>query len=316
MFKKYFQGFKEHFQLLVAAMGVSGFVMFIFLMLTLLTGGCASEKKDDGNLKIVTSFYPMYLATMNVTRGVEGVEVVNLTPPQTGCLHDYQLTPEDMKLLETADIFVINGLGMESFLDKVTEARPDLKIINASDSPEIVPIMENGQPNPHVWTSITYAIQQVKNISSKLCELDPARAEKYKRYTLEYVDELTTLRDEMHISLDTLPNKDIVTFHEAFPYLAAEFKLNIVAVIEREPGTEPTPQELAETIEKINALPNKVIFTEPQYSPKAAETIARETGAKIFELDPIVTGEAKPEKLMDYVDRMLNNTVTLIKALQ
>ena len=128
MFKKYFQGFKEHFQLLVAVMGVSGFVMFIFLMLTLLTGGCASEKKDDGNLKIVTSFYPMYLATMNVTRGVEGVEVVNLTPPQTGCLHDYQLTPEDMKLLETADIFVINGLGMESFHDKVTEARPDLKI--------------------------------------------------------------------------------------------------------------------------------------------------------------------------------------------
>lgn len=288
----------------------------VLIMLTVALTGCGSDKKDDGNLKIVTSFYPMYLATMNVTRGVEGVEVVNLTPPQTGCLHDYQLTPEDMKLLETADIFVVNGLGMESFLDKVIEARPDLKIINASDSPEIVPIMENGQPNPHVWTSITYAIQQVKNISSKLCELDPARAEKYKRYTLEYVDELTTLRDEMHISLDTLPNKDIVTFHEAFPYLAAEFKLNIVAVIEREPGTEPTPQELAETIEKINALPNKVIFTEPQYSPKAAETIARETGAKIFELDPIVTGEAKPEKLMDYVDRMLNNTVTLIKALQ
>lgn len=288
----------------------------VLIMLTVALTGCGSDKKDDGKLKIVTSFYPMYLATMNVTRGVEGVEVVNLTPPQTGCLHDYQLTPEDMKLLETADIFVVNGLGMESFLDKVTEARPDLKIINASDSPEIVPIMENGQPNPHVWTSITYAIQQVKNISSKLCELDPARAEKYKRYTLEYVDELTTLRDEMHLSLDMLPNKDIVTFHEAFPYLAAEFKLNIVAVIEREPGTEPTPQELAETIEKLNALPNKVIFTEPQYSPKAAETIARETGAKIFELDPIVTGEAKPEKLMDYVDRMLNNTVTLIKALQ
>ena len=286
------------------------------ILLTCALTGCGSEKKDDGKLKIVTSFYPMYLDAINITRGINGVEVVNLTPPQTGCLHDYQLTPEDMKLLETADIFVVNGLGMESFLDKVTEARPDLKIINASDSPEIVPIMENGEPNPHVWTSITYAIQQVKNISSKLCELDPARAEKYKRYTLEYVDELTTLRDEMHISLDTLPNKDIVTFHEAFPYLAAEFKLNIVAVIEREPGTEPTPQELAETIEKLNALPNKVIFTEPQYSPKAAETIARETGAKIFELDPIVTGEAKPENLMDYVDRMLNNTVTLIKALQ
>ncbi|MBE8954870.1 MAG: zinc ABC transporter substrate-binding protein [Quinella sp. 2Q5] len=291
-------------------------IFVALILLTLMLTGCGSEKKDDGTLKIVTSFYPMYLDVMNITRGVEGVEVVNLTPPQTGCLHDYQLTPEDMKNLEGADILVVNGLGMESFLDKVTAENPNLKIIDASDTPDITPIMEDGEPNPHVWTSITYSIAQVKNINSKLCELDPARAEKYKRHTLDYVDELTTLRDEMHMSLEMLPNKDIVTFHEAFPYFAAEFGLNIVAVIEREPGTEPTPQELAETIDKLNTLPNKVIFTEPQYSPKAAETIARETGAKIFELDPIVTGEAKPENLLDYVDRMLNNTVTLIKALQ
>lgn len=291
-------------------------ILLFLVPCSLFLTGCGSEKKDDGNLKIVTSFYPMYLDVMNITRGVAGVEVVNLTPPQTGCLHDYQLTPEDMKTLEDADIFVVNGLGMESFLDKVTEARPDLKIIDASDSPEIVPIMEGDVPNPHVWMSLTYAIQQVKNIQSKLSELDPERADKYKMYALEYVDELTTLRDEMHISLDMLQSKDIVTFHEAFSYFAAEFKLNIVAVIEREPGTEPTPQELAETIEKINALPVKVIFTEPQYSPKAAETIARETGAQIFELDPIVTGEAKPENLLDYPDRMLTNTLTLIKALQ
>ena len=286
------------------------------IVLTSALMGCGSDKKDDGNLKIVTSFYPMYLEVMNITRGVEGVEVVNMTPPQTGCLHDYQLTPEDMKTLETADIFVINGLGMESFMDKVIEARPNLKIIDASDTPKIVPIMEEGTPNPHVWLSITYAIEQVKNISSKLCELDPKHVEAYKRHTLDYVDELTTLRDELQLSLALLPNKDIVTFHEAFPYLAKELGLNVVAVIEREPGTEPTPQELADTIDKINALPVKVIFTEPQYSPKAAETIARETGAKIFELDPIVTGEAKPENLLDYVERMLNNVVTLAKALQ
>ena len=286
------------------------------IILTFALCGCGSEKKDDGKLTIVTSFYPMYLDALNITRGVSGVEVVNLTPPQTGCLHDYQLTPEDMKVLETADILIVNGLGMESFLDKVIETHPNLKIIDASDSPEIVPIMEDGVPNPHVWTSLTYSIQQVKNILRQLSELDPDRADKYRMHALEYVDELTTLRDEMHLSLTMLPNKDIVTFHEAFPYFAAEFNLNIVAVIEREPGTEPTPQELAETIEKINSLPVKVIFTEPQYSPKAAETIARETGAQIFELDPIVTGEAKPENLMDYVDRMLNNLIILTKALQ
>lgn len=288
----------------------------LIALCSLLFIGCGSDKKDDAKLKIVTSFYPMYLDVINITRGVDGVEVVNLTPPQTGCLHDYQLTPEDMKTLETADIFVVNGLGMEEFLDKVVEELPNLKIINASDSPQIVPIMENDVPNPHVWMSITYSIQQVKNISSKLCELDPERADKYKRLTLDYVDELTTLRDEMHLSLTLLQNKDIVTFHEAFPYLASEFHLNVAAVIEQEPGTEPTPQELTAIIEKINSLPVKVIFTEPQYSSKAAETIARETGAQIFTLDPIVTGEAKPENMLDYIDRMLANMMTLIKALQ
>lgn len=289
--------------------------ILLLICAVLMISGCGSDKKDD-TLKIVTSFYPMYLDAVNITRGVSGVEVVNLTPPQTGCLHDYQLTPEDMKTLETADIFIVNGLGMENFLDKVIEARPDLKIINASDSPEIVPIMEDGVPNPHVWLSITYAIQQVKNINSKLCELNPDRADKYRMHALEYIDELTTLRDEMHLSLDMIQKKEIVTFHDAFPYLAAEFKLKIAAVIEQEPGIEPTPQELAATIEKINSLPVKVIFTEPQYSSKAAETISRETGAQIFTLDPIVTGDAKPEKLLDYVDRMLNNIITLTKALQ
>lgn len=288
----------------------------IVLAFTII-GGCGSEEaKDTGKLKIVTSFYPMYLDAINITRGVGGVEVVNLTQPQVGCLHDYQLTPEDMKTLETADIFIVNGLGMESFLDKVVEELPRLKIINASDSPQIIPIMDGDVPNPHVWLSVKYSIQQVKNITEQLRELDPANAEKYRMRSLEYIDELTTLSDEMQLSLERLSDKDIVTFHEAFPYLAQEFRLNVAAVIEREPGTEPTPQELAETIETIRALPVKAIFTEPQYSPKAAETLARETGAQVFELDPIVTGEAKPENLLDYPDRMLNNLLTLVRALQ
>ena len=304
---------KKYFQPTIAAMGVAGVAIFIVIMLAL--SGCGSEKKSD-KLKIVTSFYPMYLDAMNITRGVRGVEVVNLTPSQAGCLHDYQLTPEDMKTLETADIFIVNGLGMESFLDKVTEARPDLKIINASDTPEIVPIMQDGVPNPHVWMSLTYAIAQIKNISRQLCELDPEHTDNYRRYTLEYVDQLTTLRDEMHISLDMMPNKNIVTVHDSFPYLAAEFKLNVVAVIQREPDTEPTPQELTAIIDEMNSQSVKVIFTEPQYSSKAAETIARETDAKIYTLDTIVTGDAKPENLLDYVDRMLTNILTLVKALQ
>ena len=276
--------------------------------------GCGTNKNSD-KLKIVTSFYPMYIDAINIAGNVEGVEVVNLTQPQTGCLHDYQLTTEDMKTLETADIFIVNGLGMENFLDKVTSARSDLKIIDASKSEEIYLLKDGDEINPHVWMSVTYAMNQVKAITKQLCEADPDHADAYKQNALNYLNKLSALRDEMHWALDNLPNKDIVTFHEAFPYFAAEFKLNIVAVIEREPGTEPTPQELAETIQKVNSLPVKIIFTEPQYSPKAAETISRETDAKISTLDPIVTGESTFEHADDYLTKMRGNMKVLADAL-
>ncbi len=297
---------------------------FIIVLLTgllaLALAGCSSQttqqQRKDGTLHIVTSFYPMYIDVLNITQGVDGVEVTNLTEPQTGCLHDYQLTTENMKTLEKADIFVINGAGMEQFLDKATQSQPNLKIVDASKSEDIHLLKDAEGENPHVWLSVTYSIEQVKAISRQLCELDPEHADAYKKNTLDYINKLTTLREEMHTALDNLPHKDIVTFHEAFPYLAREFKLNIVGVIEREPGTEPSPAELEATIDQVNALPVKVLFTEPQYSPSAAETIARETGGQIYTLDPIVTGEATPAAADDYLNKMRQNMQTLQKALQ
>ena len=292
----------------------------MMVMLSLLAAGCggneAQKGSKEGEFVIVTSFYPMYIDVLNITEGVEGVKVVNMTKPQTGCLHDYQLTTEDLKTLESADAFVVNGGGMESFLDKVASQQKNLKIIDASKSDKINFLKDGDEENPHVWLSVTYAIEQVKAITSQLCEADPAHEKQYRDNAMAYVEKLMNLREEMHGELDNLPNKDIVTFHEAFPYLAKEFRLNIVSVVEREPGTEPTPKELEELIAQVKALPVKVLFAEPQYSPVAAETIARETGAKLYQLDPVVTGEAKPEAKDAYLNTMRENMKVLKEALQ
>ena len=286
--------------------------------LCLFLTGCGSTNTagggKDGSFHIVTSFYPMYVATINITQGVDGVTVTNMTKPQTGCLHDYQLMTEDMKTLEKADAFVINGAGMESFLDKVVEQQKNLKIIDASKGIEL--LKDDDEENPHVWLSVTDAILQVKNIAEQLKAADPKHADAYEKNAAAYIKKLEALKAEMHAELDTVPNKDIVTFHEAFPYFAKEFGLNIISVVEREPGTEPTPAELQETIEQVKKLPVKVLFTEPQYSPSAAETIARETGAKIYTLDPVVTGEANDQALNAYIDTMKKNMETLKTALQ
>lgn len=99
-------------------------LVVLSLMTMMVFTACGSEKtttsqEDKANsedkIKIVTSFYPIYIETLNVTKGIDGVVVENMTKPQTGCLHDYQMTPADMKKLENADVFIANGAGMESF---------------------------------------------------------------------------------------------------------------------------------------------------------------------------------------------------------
>lgn len=311
--------------------------LFLAMMLiaTSLTAGCGSGEQsafklarnlfvsathtpkpshDDGTLHIVTSFYPMYIATANITKGVDGVQVTNMTKPQTGCLHDYQLSTDDMKTLENADIFVANGAGMESFMDKILKEYKDLQVIDASKDIDL--LEENGEANPHVWLDVNNAIKQVENISQQLCDADPNHAEAYKANAAVYVGKLKELQAEMNNELKDISHRDIVTFHEAFPYFAQEFNLNIIKVIEREPGTEPSPQELELIVKDVDKLPSKILFTEPQYSPAAAETIARETGARIYTLDPIVTGEANEQALDAYINTMKQNAQILRDALQ
>lgn len=268
----------------------------------------------DGKLTIVTSFYPIYISALNVANGLDSVEVINMTSSQTGCLHDYQLTPQNLETLEKADVFIVNGAGMESFLSDVVAQLPNLAIIDASSGIETI-ADKDGEPNPHVWVSITDAMKQVRNIADGLAAVDAKNALTYKKNASLYQSEMKTLRDESKEELAGIKSRDIITFHEAFPYFAKEFGLTIAAVIEREPNTAPTAKELEETIRIVNDSAVKVIFVEPQYSISIAETIANETGARIFTLDPIVTGDATTAAMGDYINRMKENIAVLKEAL-
>ena len=286
--------------------------------------GCAPRQEKKVEFQIVTSFYPMYIIALNVTQGIDGVEVSNMAGQQTGCLHDYQLQNKDMKNLETADAFIVNGAGMESFLDKVLQQLPSLPVINASEG---IPLLVSGEEevhdheghdheeedyNAHVWVSISNCIQQVENVTKALEKLDSKRAAEYRKNGDSYIQKLSDLRDEMHRELDGLPNRDIVTFHEAFPYFAEEFNLNIVEVVNREPDSQPSARELADTIRLIRETGVKSVFAEPQYSQSAAQVISQESGATLYTLDPAVTGEENADA---YLDAMRANLEVLKQAL-
>ena len=276
---------------------------------------------------LLCSFYPMYIMTLNIADGIEGITVKNMTNAQTGCLHDYQLSPQDMKTLASASVLIINGAGMESFISKALSQQKNLHIIEASKGISLLKYSDTHNSstihstdnkhfediNPHVWVSVSGAIEEVKNIADGLAAFDPLHGALYLKNARIYIGKLDSLRNKMHQGLSTIQSRDIITFHEAFPYFAREFNLNIAAVIEREPGSQPSARELAETITLIKSKKIKALFAEPQYPAKAAQTIAQETGLRVYSLDPAVTGE--PDKNA-YVNIMESNLKVLQSALQ
>jgi zinc transport system substrate-binding protein len=270
-----------------------------------------SSSAENPKTRIVTSFYPMYVAVLNVAGNVPGVTVTNMTRQVSGCLHDYQLSPDDMKILSNADIFVVNGAGMEAFLEKVIRDRPNLKIVNASKDIDLIRDRNNIE-NPHVWVSVSLHKRQIDNIAAGLSKYDPENAKPYRKNADAYILKLEDLRIKTFNFTNTIRDRDIITFHEAFPYFAMEFGLNVVAVVEREPGSDPDARELANTIDIIKKGKVRVLFAEPQYSAKSAEIIARETNAKLYTLDPVVSG---PMKADAYVEIMGKNLEVLKKAL-
>jgi len=263
-------------------------------------------------LQVLCSFYPMYVMALNVAQDIPGVEVRCMAEAATGCLHDYQLAPADLKAIHGADIFIANGAGMETFVEKALRQSPKLKIIEASRG-----IALAFQQNPHVWLSVTGAIQETRTIAAGLAAADPPHAGAYQTNAAAYAERLEQLRREMHAALDGAKRRDLITFHEAFPYFAAEFHLHVAAVVEREPGSEPSAGELAKTIALVRQTGVKALFAEPQYPGRSAEIIQRETGVPVRLLDPAVTGPREPGlACASYLVTMRKNLAVLVEALR
>ncbi len=272
---------------------------------------------------IVTSFYPVWLITLNLTDGLQDITVRNLAAPVVGCLHDYQLQTTDMKMLAEADALIVNGAGMEAFLPEITRAFPELPVIVASEGIELlsdsdavqIGEAEDDEVNSHIWLDPIRAIRMAENLADGLCELFPEYSETITANLEDYRNRLTVLDEQLRDGLRDLPRREIVTFHEAFPYFASAYDLEVVAVVNKEPGEVLTPAQMGELVREINRLGNPPLFVEPQYTDLSAETLSRETGSSVWSLDPVVTGPETDIPLDYYEMVMLQNMKVLVEAL-
>lgn len=305
-------------------------IIAVLLALALVFPGAAALPAAQAQdvYHVAASFYPVYVIAQNVLEGVEGVEITSLAPGVSGCLHDYQLLASDMKALSQADVFLINGAGMETYLDAISAQMPRLPIIDASQGIELLPNdtsheehghttddghdHDHGEFNSHIWLSPRNAAMMADNLARGLAKLLPDQEERMLENAQNFLIRMTALQKEIADGLKDVKRRDIVTFHEAFPYFAKAFDLHTVAVINREPDQPLPPSLLAEVTQQVKEAGNPPLFIEAQYSDLAAKVISQETGAMVFELDPVVSGAGG---LDAYETAMLKNLKVLQEAL-
>ena len=261
------------------------------------------KENSEGQFKIVTTFYPIWMMTKNITQDAQNIEIVNMADRNVGCLHDYTLSTTDMKKLEKADVVVQNGLGIENFMDKILNTYSEIKIIDSSKN-IISKIEENGEVNNHIWTSLSNYMMQVEEIAKSLSEANPENKEVYEKNKENYIKELKKLQKEYQTELANLNDKKAICLNEAFSYLAKEVGLEIISVETNHEESSLSAEKMKELIEIMKKENIKSILVDKEDNLKSAQTLASETGAKIYELQSGLTGS---EENNSYLQIMKEN---------
>ena len=272
------------------------------VLLPLALSSC-SEAEHSG-IRVTASFYPVYIIAENVVGGVPGIDLRSMAQPQTGCLHDYQLTTADMRSLEDTDLFIVNGGGMESFLDNALELFPELDVIDTSAGVTSLDGHDHGHTghdhgeNSHYWMYPENAVVQAENICGALSEICPEYADEFRQNTDAFKESVS--------GIETFDGKGIsvCVFNEAFEYLHLSYGFDVAAVVEMDENETPSAKELAEIITEINEGGIDLLIAADNASKTVADTIARETGAGVVVLDPVLTGDPAPER---YTEAMNEN---------
>lgn len=267
---------------------------------------CANEpagREDDGKFNIVTSFYPMQILVMNVAGGIDGVTVECMSDPNIGCIHDHVFTTDDLRKVENADVYVENGLELETFNDQLLNAYPDLTIIEAAsevtDAPE-----DEGEVNGHVWTSIDDYIIEIRTVSAALSEADPDHASEYEANAEEYIGKIEQLRSGYEDQIAAAEGMSVLVVDETLPSFCEWLGLDYRVVETDHEQSALSAGDIADIIDWMNDNGVTVIFVSSESDTGIADSIASEIGGSIFEFDTCMTGEVYADA---YLDQMVNN---------
>lgn len=268
------------------------------LLAMMLAAGCSTKAGDSGKPKVAVSIFPLY----DVTRRIAGdrLDVILVLPPGAS-EHGYDPSPKEIARLAGADLGIAVGLGMDTWVEDIMKHAGGVpKLLRVGDKVPTIPIGDAhdhghdhehgdaiGAPDPHVWMDPQRMITITGAIAAQLAVLDPGGEPTFTANADAIEASLAALDRELVARSKGWTKRTIVTFHGSMAYFAARYGLHIAAVVEPIAGKAPTATYLAEVVEAIERTHAAALFIEPQLDRSAGETIAREAGVPLGELDPI-----------------------------
>lgn len=284
-------------------------IIIIILSLIISCEKNNAQKNDitnnnaENKLQVYASIYPIYDFTKKI--GGDKIDVYNMT--STGAEpHDFEITSKDMANLTKANLFVYNGGGMEHWVDTVKDSIKDLNYLESSLG------IDNEGLDPHFWLSPINAKKQMENIKNAIIEIDPDNADYYNSNYNIYANKLDELDKSFRDNLSNIKNTNLVVTHPAFGHFCKEYSLNQVAIAR----DEADPKAMSEIITFIKNNNIKAIFYEEFSSSKLVDSIAKETSAAIYTLNPIESLSEEDVKAgEDYFSIMEKNLMSLTNGL-
>jgi zinc/manganese transport system substrate-binding protein/manganese/iron transport system substrate-binding protein len=275
----------------------------------------ATGSPAAGSLEVVATTTVL----ADIVRNVAGdrATVDSIIPAGAGP-EDYEPKPADAQKLTDADLIVSNGVGLDSFLDKLIDAAGEGNAARLVLGDGIPTIEVDGEPNPHFWLDPTLVTTYyVPAIAAKLTALDGAGAATYAANAAAYTTKVAAMDAANKTKVETIPpaNRKLVTFHDAFPYFAKHYGFELIGVILANVGQEPNAADLAALVEKIKAAGVKAVFSEAQFSPELAQTLAQEAGITKV-VTTLYNDTVGPPPVDTYITLMEWNVDQIVQALR
>ncbi len=247
--------------------------------------------------------------------GGDRVEVIQLVGDGVDP-HDYQMTPNDLIAVNRSQLLIYNGYNLEPFLGQLVTGggRPGLTLVQLTEG--LTPIVDGRTPNPHFWLNPQYAARYVQNLRDAYVAADPAGADTYRANAERYLGELAALDAELESTLSVVPsqNRKLIAAHDAFPYFARRYGFELIGAVLSSEAQEPSPSELIALIRQVRQAGVRAVFTEPQFNPRLAQQLARETGIQIV---PTYSDAFPPDgSIRTYTEMMRVNARNVADALR